>query len=63
MIADRTSSGLMSSLGHKRTFRSVKQDLLFDHFVGALLKLQGHLEAQRFGGLEVYHQFEQTGRK
>ena len=26
--------------------------------VGALLDLQGHLEAQRFGGLEIDHQLE-----
>jgi hypothetical protein len=31
---------------------------LFDHLVGALLKLQGYIEAKRFGGLKVYHQFE-----
>ena len=37
---------------HKRTLGS------FDHLVGALLKLQGHLEAERFGGLEIDHQLE-----
>jgi hypothetical protein len=34
---------------------------LFDHFVGALLKLQGHVNAQRLRGLEIDHQLETGG--
>src|SRR5215203_1635342 len=30
----------------------------FDHLVGALLKMQRHLESKRFGGLEIDNQFE-----
>ena len=31
---------------------------LFDHLIGALLQLPGHVEAERLGGLEVDHQLE-----
>jgi hypothetical protein len=31
---------------------------LFDHFVGALLKLHGHIEAERLGGLEINDKLE-----
>src|SRR6185503_5216032 len=32
--------------------------ILLDHLVGALLQEQRHLEAKRFGGLEIDHQFK-----
>src|SRR5712691_142092 len=32
------------------------RDPSFDHLVGALLKMQRHVEAERLGGLEVDHQ-------
>jgi len=35
--------------------------LLFDYFVGALLKLQWHLEAYCFGSLEVDYELELAG--
>ena len=35
--------------------------LLFDYFVGALLKLQRHLEAYCFGSLEVDYELELAG--
>jgi hypothetical protein len=34
------------------------RDPLFNHLVGALLKMQSHVEAERLGGLEVDHQLE-----
>src|SRR5262245_16726765 len=30
----------------------------FDHLVGALLELQGHVKAEDLGGLEIDHQFK-----
>jgi hypothetical protein len=33
----------------------------FDHLVGALLKMQWHIEAERLGGLEVDHKLELDG--
>ena len=42
----------------KATFAPQQTALLFDHRVGALLKLQWHLEAERFGGLEIDHELE-----
>ena len=35
--------------------------LLFDYFVGALLKLQRHLEAYCFGSFEVDYELELAG--
>jgi hypothetical protein len=32
--------------------------LLFDNFVGALIEVQGDIEAERLGGLEIDHQLE-----
>src|SRR3984893_12500317 len=34
---------------------------LFDYIIGALLEKQGHIEAERLGGLEVDHQLELGG--
>ena len=31
---------------------------LFDHLIGALLKLQRYIEAECLGGLEIDHQLE-----
>jgi hypothetical protein len=39
-----------SAMGPERDIHSS-----FDHLVGALLKLQGHVEPQRLGGLQVDH--------
>ena len=38
-----------------------KKGSLFYHPVGALLKLQRHVEAERLGGLQVDHQLEFDG--
>ena len=34
----------------------VQKPELFDHFVGPLLELHGHIEAKRLGGLEIDHE-------
>jgi hypothetical protein len=49
---------LMSALGHKRTHAAQQKGLLFDHFVGDLLKMDRYVEAQRLGGLEIDDQLE-----
>src|SRR5215831_14933642 len=41
----------MSALGQKRTHAPQQKGSLFDHLVGALLKVQRHVEAERLGGL------------
>jgi len=46
-----------SALRQKRTL-----DGLFNHLVGQLLQIQGHIEAERLRGLEVYHLLEFGGR-
>ena len=60
---------LMSALGQKRTHAVHQEGPLFDHFVGALLKLEWHIEAEGLCGLEVDHQlvlswplYRQVGR-
>ena len=35
---------------------------LFNHLVGQLLQMQGHIKAERLRGLEVDHQLELGGR-
>src|SRR5260370_31220852 len=42
----------------ERTHAPQQMPSLFDHFVGELLKLQRHIEAERFGRLEIYYQLE-----
>ena len=54
-------SGRYSLLGpdfHRQDRTSLRLAHLFDHFVGAPLELQGHIEAARIGGLEVDGQLE-----
>jgi hypothetical protein len=41
----------MSALCQKRT-------LLFDHLVGNRKELRRHVQAERFGGVEINHQFD-----
>src|SRR5437879_1509755 len=51
----RTGDAVGESLDDPiRTFEAS----LFDHLIGALLKMQRHIEAERLGGLEVDHQLE-----
>ena len=45
------------AMGHEETSAH-----LLDHLVGALLKLPGHVEGERLGGLHVDHQLELDGR-
>src|SRR5713226_4812163 len=51
-----------TSAGHHGMSRNDPKETcafgLFDHLVGALLKMQWHVEAERLGGLEVDHQLE-----
>jgi len=47
----------MSALCQKRTL-----DGLFNHLIGQLLQMQGHIEAERLRGREVNHQLEFGGR-
>src|SRR3954449_10800410 len=54
-------SGRYSLLGpdfHRLDRTSLRLALLFDHCVGALLELNGYIEAERLGGLEIDHQLE-----
>ena len=44
---------LWANSGHNET--------LFDHFISALLKLQRHFDADRFGSLEVDYELELAG--
>jgi hypothetical protein len=46
-----------SQSGHFQT-RAVQKRLLFDYFIGELLKMHRHVDAERFGGLEVDYQLE-----
>ena len=50
--ADMCSATLMSALCQKRT-----SGHLFDHFVGALLQLQGQVDAESLSGPQVDDQF------
>jgi heme-degrading monooxygenase HmoA len=43
----------MSALGQKQTFRHS-----FDQLVGALLELEGYVEAERLRRLKIYDQLE-----
>jgi hypothetical protein len=48
--------GATSGLMHRS-----KEHTLFDHLVGGLLKMERHIEPQRFSSLEIYCQFEAGG--
>jgi hypothetical protein len=41
-------------VAQERTHAPQQMPSLFDHFVGELLKLQRHIEAERFGRLEIF---------
>src|SRR5260221_3548656 len=43
---------------HNQTHAPQQTSSSFDHFVGELLQMERHVEAERLGGLEVDHQFE-----
>ena len=54
-----------ADIQHDRDVRfASKADIgrLFNHLVGQLLQIQGHIEAERLRGLEVYHLLEFGGR-
>jgi len=51
----------MSALCQKQTHASQQSAQLLDHLVGELLHMQRHIEAERFGGLEVDQQLEPRG--
>ena len=54
-------SGRYSLLGpdfHRLDRTSLRLAHSFDHLVGELLKLQRHLESERFRGFEIDHQLE-----
>jgi hypothetical protein len=48
----------MSALGQQRTHAPQQTVSLFDYIVGELSELHRHIQAERFGGLEVDHQLE-----
>ena len=50
LIADAT--------GRRRVVPIADMAPLLDHLVGALLEVEGRVEAERLGGLEVDHQLE-----
>jgi hypothetical protein len=56
--ADIGHSRWQVGLCHSRHFAPRLEAPLLDHLVGALLEVHGHVEAERLGGLHVYHQFE-----
>jgi len=62
MSALGQKADMCSAVGHVRY--GPKADIatvLFDYFVGALLKLQRHLEAYCFGSFEVDYELELAG--
>ena len=50
-----------SALCHKPTLQRSKKAALFDHLVGELLEMQGNVQTERPGGLEVDDQFKLGG--
>ena len=48
----------MAEMGHFRTDAPQQRASSLDHFVGELLELRWHFNAERPGGLEVDHQLE-----
>ena len=43
---------------HKPTYAVQQTNWLFDHLVGELLNMHGHIDAEPLGGLEVNHQLK-----
>src|SRR5215218_10818744 len=52
------SAQLMDVTRPLQSGASTSRAVSFDHLIGALLKMQWHIESERFGGPEVEHQLE-----